>query len=202
NRREPVRADSAALYGGRNAGAAIPYWMRAGARALRISRAARVFRPRAYAGPRPARKPSAHPPDLGSAVFARRDALSEQKPVRGGPDVQGSVRACPHGRLARRPRAGGSGGDRSRNLYRRPGFRIASADGGGPRCAWRSRNRRAQPTTGSFQLRIARFGQLRAGGCAEPSGNRSRATAWRPRGALSRTVLPGDWLYPGRTLPR
>jgi class 3 adenylate cyclase len=59
---------------------AIPYWMKAGERAnarFCISRAARVFRPRAYAGPRPARRPSARPPDLGSAVVARRGALSE-----------------------------------------------------------------------------------------------------------------------------
>ena len=85
--------------------------------------------------------------------------------------------------------------------YRRPGFGIASADGGSARCDWRCRNRRAQPVTQSVQLPIMDVGQLRAGGCAEPSGTRSSAAAWRPRRALSRTALSGAGFYPGPTLP-
>jgi tetratricopeptide (TPR) repeat protein len=79
---------------------------------------------------------------------------------------------------------------------------FASADGGSPRCAGRGRNRRAQPVTQSVQLPIMDVGQLRAGGCAEPSGSRSSAAAWRPQRALSRTVFSGAELHPGPTLPR
>ena len=184
---------------------AIPYWMKAGERALARSayREPLAYFDRALSLARSLPESPARTRQILDLLFLLGETHSRNRNV--SEALQTFKEAFELARAVDSPAdlaRAAVGASRSRNLYRRPGFGIASADGGSPRCAWRCRNRRAQPVTQSVQLPIMDVGQLRAGGCAEPSGTRSSATAWRPRRALSRTALSGAGFYPGPTLPR